>query len=206
MRIEMKSTHPIEQEELMAYLDGELEAERAGITATHLKRCQECQKLAADLRAVSQDLMEWELPPSDSQVPSELAAVLAEAKEPEKQKSLALRTRKTWREILKTRRYWGYSFAGAALGVILVLITAPRLRRDHLSSFSTPSSYAPAVGRPRSEMQAESKYADSFSNVDGNGSHSYDAYNYATSTAPNPPLPQQQIDSLASSPIYPSQP
>ena len=31
--------HPIAPEELMAYLDGELPVERAGVTAEHLERC-----------------------------------------------------------------------------------------------------------------------------------------------------------------------
>ncbi len=35
--------HPIEPEELMAYLDGELTADRASATATHLSECSECQ-------------------------------------------------------------------------------------------------------------------------------------------------------------------
>ena len=37
----------------MAYLDGELPADRAGVAAGHLQHCRECQNLAADLQVVS---------------------------------------------------------------------------------------------------------------------------------------------------------
>jgi len=56
------SNHPIEQEELMAYLDGELPVARAAEAAAHLERCGECQRLADDLRSVSRRLTAWEIP------------------------------------------------------------------------------------------------------------------------------------------------
>ena len=58
------SNHPIEQDELMAYLDGELEARRAAEAAAHLKQCSECQKLAEELQEVSQMLVAWQVEPS----------------------------------------------------------------------------------------------------------------------------------------------
>jgi hypothetical protein len=53
------TNHPIEQEELMAYLDGELPANRASAAAVHLENCRECQSLAADLQGVQRHLLEW---------------------------------------------------------------------------------------------------------------------------------------------------
>jgi len=55
----LKTGHPIEPEDLMAYLDGELEATRACVAAEHLERCSECRGLAEDLRGVSRGLMAW---------------------------------------------------------------------------------------------------------------------------------------------------
>ena len=55
--------HAIEPEEMMAYLDGELPAARAAEAMTHLERCAECQKLAADLRRVSQEMAAWQVEP-----------------------------------------------------------------------------------------------------------------------------------------------
>jgi len=64
--------HAIEPEEMMAYLDGELPATRAAEAMTHLERCAECQKLAADLRRISQEMSAWQVePPRAMAVPAE---------------------------------------------------------------------------------------------------------------------------------------
>jgi hypothetical protein len=53
--------HPIEAEELMAYLDGELSAGREAVAAGHLETCAECRKLVEELKGVSRKLAEWEV-------------------------------------------------------------------------------------------------------------------------------------------------
>ena|ERR1043165_7773236 len=74
-----KNNHPIEQEELMAYLDGELATDRAVAAAAHLEHCADCQELAADLRKLSQEMMAWEVEHLDSaNIPAGLAVALAE--------------------------------------------------------------------------------------------------------------------------------
>jgi hypothetical protein len=55
-----RTVHDIEPEEVMAYLDGELEASRASEVAVHISACTECATVAADLRSVSAKLMSWE--------------------------------------------------------------------------------------------------------------------------------------------------
>jgi hypothetical protein len=57
------ATHEIAPEELMAYHDGELPADRAEEVSTHLNACQECRNLAESLDATSQSLAEWTLRP-----------------------------------------------------------------------------------------------------------------------------------------------
>jgi anti-sigma factor RsiW len=71
-----KNNHPIEQEELMAYLDGELPVDRAGTAAGHLEHCRECQGLAADLQSVSRRMMEWEIQPIGREIGPTLVAAL----------------------------------------------------------------------------------------------------------------------------------
>jgi hypothetical protein len=70
--------HPIEQEELMAYLDGELPTDQATEAMSHLELCPECQTLAADFRDVSQTLMAWEVEPLEVGIPSEINVALGE--------------------------------------------------------------------------------------------------------------------------------
>ena len=70
--------HPIEQEELMAYLDGELPADQATEAMSHLELCPECQTLAAELRGISQALMAWEVESPVLGISSEINAALGE--------------------------------------------------------------------------------------------------------------------------------
>jgi hypothetical protein len=70
--------HPIEQEELMAYLDGELPTDQATDALSHLKLCPECQTLAADFRGLSQELMAWEVASPEASISSEINAALGE--------------------------------------------------------------------------------------------------------------------------------
>lgn len=53
--------HAFEPEEIMAYLDGELEPQRAAALAAHLELCADCQAIAAGLRRVSNQLIAWEV-------------------------------------------------------------------------------------------------------------------------------------------------
>ena len=55
--------HFVTPEELMAYQDGELSAERAEAVAAHLPSCPGCQKLGGALRDTSQVLAGWTLRP-----------------------------------------------------------------------------------------------------------------------------------------------
>lgn len=63
-----KASHTIEPEELMAYLDGELRPDEAARAAAHLEHCRECQKLAADLQQISQEMLAWEVEESCSKL------------------------------------------------------------------------------------------------------------------------------------------
>ena len=55
------SIHPVEQEEVMAFLDGELSRFRAAEVAAHVEQCEECQKLVLEFRGVSQKLTDWKV-------------------------------------------------------------------------------------------------------------------------------------------------
>jgi hypothetical protein len=60
--------HPLSQEELMAYLDGELPVEQAVSAAAHLEHCRDCQQTLAELCGISHQLAEWHVEPPDSRI------------------------------------------------------------------------------------------------------------------------------------------
>jgi hypothetical protein len=117
-----KNNHPIEQEELMAYLDGELATNRAVAAAAHLDHCAECQELTADLKKLSQELMAWEVEQAESE--EGMRSEIVEALEKKKAEPKHSEKRRDWRLLFKQRSLaWGSGFAVLALFVLGVFIT-----------------------------------------------------------------------------------
>jgi hypothetical protein len=75
-----QAAHPIEQEELMAYLDGELDPERASNIAAHVAQCTDCLALSADLRRVSQHLTAWEAEPAPTKMDETVLQAMKETR------------------------------------------------------------------------------------------------------------------------------
>lgn len=119
-----KNCHPIGREEIMAYLDGELAAGQAA-AAAHLEGCQECLRLAADLRGVSQRMMTWQVASATSGVIPRIAAALDD-RERVREKASTL-GRRTWRDILGMRRLSPYVISFASIGLVVVLVLMTRL-------------------------------------------------------------------------------
>lgn len=118
--------HPIEPEELMAYLDGELTADRASATAAHLGQCTECQRQVAELRSVSQNLQTWKTQPPESSTSAALATALAEHRSQSRSNAPA---RRTWRKILGPP--WpAFAWVGVMAAILWVAaVSLPNLLR-----------------------------------------------------------------------------
>jgi hypothetical protein len=135
-----KSNHPIEQEELMAYLDGELATHRAVEAAAHLEHCAECQELAADLRKLSQEMMAWEVEAADIEVKMPIAIAAGQGRPIASKKK-----RLSWR-ILLTRR--ALVWAGGSAAVFLLVLSffsVSRLRPQYakIDTYISPTAPAP---------------------------------------------------------------
>ena len=68
--------HPVEPEELMAYLDGELSPTHASDVAEHLEICRECQILRAEYVSVSRTLTTWEMEQQEQELSAEISEAL----------------------------------------------------------------------------------------------------------------------------------
>jgi hypothetical protein len=110
-----KTSHPNDPAEMMAYLDGELPVDRAASAAAHLERCAECQELAADMRAVSQSLLSWQVESSEAVCPAAPTAVVK---------------RRKW-----VMRPWVWGLVTA--GVLAVLVAVPNRYRNAQKAAAT---------------------------------------------------------------------
>jgi hypothetical protein len=126
-----KIMHPIELEELMAYLDGELTADRAAGTSSHLKECVECQKVVAGLQSLSGQLKDWKVD-SPTSMPQVIITALADNSE-ESQKTFFV-PQQSWLGRHKALLAW----AGGAAAILLVSFgTVSLAGRNENNVFST---------------------------------------------------------------------
>jgi Domain of unknown function (DUF4349)/Putative zinc-finger len=155
------STHPYEQEEVMAYLDGELSADRASGVAAHLRDCAECAELVQQMRGVSIQLANWSVEPA----PASLARGLIVAKKDralpkvERRKGIA-----AWLDgkfaPLGGRWAWGVGGAVAAAVLLLVigrpnLLRAPKTREVTGLNTLVESEQLMAPAPPRSDNASQ---------------------------------------------------
>jgi hypothetical protein len=124
--------HPIEPEDLMAYLDGELPADLATAALSHLELCSECQTLAAHFRGVSQALLAWEVESPEAGIRPEINAALGERLqrlEPAKTSLPGLTHR-----VITSRWVWAAALAIVCVAVGLKLPLTSRNRNEDRST------------------------------------------------------------------------
>lgn len=148
-----KNSHPIDDLELMAYLDGELSRERASAAAAHLEESAHCKALASDLRRISHELASWQIEVPEAQITARLTVALEDHERAWKEKASSNR-RQALRQPWPGRRFLVGGLVAAALATLLVLISTPSLMRSHLATktvgsidyyYSPPSQARPPL-------------------------------------------------------------
>ena len=149
--------HEIEPEEVMAYLDGELQASRSSEVAAHIAACAECASIEADLRAVSSHLIQWQVEAAPLSVTKSIEQSMAQ---PGTAASVSARERKgligAWHRLAASQWAWKLGFASVALllvGAVYIQHSSTRSMRsvsDVLGSAQRSSFFA-AIGRHRNE-------------------------------------------------------
>lgn len=133
--------HPVSEEELMAYLDGELPATQALEIAGHLERCGSCQALTADFESLGGRLREWIVEPPPDELFQKLVLELpSEAGAPHKRFSGFVR--------------WAMLAAG---GVALLLLTvfAGKHRLGTIGKLEVSDSVALSRNSEANDTQAQ---------------------------------------------------
>jgi hypothetical protein len=127
--------HPIEQEELMAYLDGELPADQATEALSHLELCAECQTLVADFRGVSQELMVWEVESPEVGISSEINAALGERLK--KREAAKVSWPRLGNRVMTNRWVWV-----GVLAIVCVVVGLTLLLTSHNRNESRSTTYS----------------------------------------------------------------
>jgi uncharacterized protein DUF4349/putative zinc finger protein len=161
--------HAFDAEEVMAYLDGELEARRAAMLASHLEHCAECQHVAAEMRRVSGRMLNFEIEPMPAGTTATTLLGLNAAAKQAAPKELGYGDRilSRWREL--SARQGVRVFAGVLTVVVLLVVSASILkvrtqrmassvpvRQENELAESAPQPAAPASNSSyNGRMQAE---------------------------------------------------
>jgi hypothetical protein len=137
----MRSTHPFELEEVMAYLDGEISADRASEIAQHMQQCAECRELAGSFRNLSHELAAWEVETSPERLTDEMNSEIAAAAgtQPKQTASAPVELTPVERLIALIHslkgRPWVWAGAGSLATIFLLAITLPTLMTQRTAPF-----------------------------------------------------------------------
>ena len=126
--------HAFDAEEVMAYLDGELEPRRAALLASHLEHCGECQSVATELRLVSGRMMDFEIEPMAAGVTSAMLVDLnaSATQEPRKAVGYEPKILAKWRELAAKRSVWAIAGAVAVVVTLAVGLGIPAMHRSEM--------------------------------------------------------------------------
>jgi hypothetical protein len=163
----MRSSHPFEQEEVMAYLDGEITADRATEIALHLQRCPECRALAATFRNLSHQFAAWEIESSPARLTEQMTEQVAATAAQYRQGKPLITDRTPLQrliELVRSQRALSWAWASAGLAILAFMaVTLPILyTRSHSSEFASTNGL-PLSGRTVDELSSsrlQSSYTD----------------------------------------------
>ena len=121
--MERNAQHAFDAEEVMAYLDGELEARRAAALAAHLVSCSECQEVAQGFRALSERMLSFEVEHPSAGMSETLLAALDPSNSSEKIIPSASERNKLWNWHRMFARPYVWAFAGLGLVALLAVVS-----------------------------------------------------------------------------------
>jgi hypothetical protein len=135
------TTHPFTPEEIMAFVDGELSADRAQALSAHIVQCADCKKVKDSLRNTSLAFTNWTV----TAVPSALQdQVMATSAKIVSQLDGIASGRLPWSRHW-TRKRWLLTLATTGCAFLLLLaISIPNLLRSKMAA-----NEASAIGRQR---------------------------------------------------------
>ncbi len=151
--MERNAQHAFDAEEVMAYLDGELEARRAAALAAHLVSCGECQEVAQGFRALSERMLSFEVEHPSPGMNETVLAALDSSNSQKKTIASGSEQSKSWNWRRVFARPYVWAFAGLGLVALLAVVSIPNFFRARqaaeLAAQRATDSSAPPVDRRR---------------------------------------------------------
>jgi hypothetical protein len=183
--MERHAQHAFDAEEVMAYLEGELEAQRAAALAAHLTSCSECQEVAQGFRALSERMLSFEVEHPSAGMNEIVLAALDSSKSanaPASGRAQGQHAR-NWRRMFTRPRDWAIACAVTVAAITFVAI--PILQRERFAPLNGRTiTLEPGTAKSAAPSATSSDYK-SWLSRDDNGS-----------AAPAPPPPPPVAGSL----------
>lgn len=142
------TSHPLAPEEIMALLDGELDAERVHAASVHIENCADCRALLQDFQQTKHNVAMWQVASLSSAVESHIQSAAAKLVAPSATTSSDIpRRRSLW-----SRNHWlgGLAATAAAAFLILSFFSLSKLKPaspsvDSARINTVPESKAPTI-------------------------------------------------------------
>ena len=135
-----REQHPGWEEELMPYVDGQLDAAQASGITEHLKTCEACSAAVADTQRLSTQMSTWKVEESPETLRQHVVA------EVRRQRGDGRSAKgQTW---WSSRRTWAYGSAAAFAIALFVVIVPPSLLRSRQAKLD----YADAGAQDLTQM------------------------------------------------------
>jgi Domain of unknown function (DUF4349)/Putative zinc-finger len=128
--MERHAQHAFDAEEVMAYLDGELEARRAAALAAHLVSCSECQEVAQGFRALSERMLSFEVEHPSAGMNETVLAALDSGKSAKAHAQGPGQGQQAWnwRQVFARPLNWAIACVVAVVAILAIAI--PRTLRE----------------------------------------------------------------------------
>jgi hypothetical protein len=145
------TTHPFTPEEIMAFVDGELSADRTQSLSAHLDQCAECSTLAIGFRGLSCQMTSWQV----EIVPERLTVRVTPATPEKYTKAGPVQGNVLKQHRSPTIRLGFVAASAVAALMLLIAIATPNLLRSRMAA-----NEASAVGSLRTLNTAAVTYSD----------------------------------------------
>jgi hypothetical protein len=146
----MTELHPVEKEQVMAFLDGELEPKLAARVAEHIEGCADCSKLRDDLRGVSSQMLAWSIEPASEKL-AQVVNANAQSKSHNQLPRNAEIWRSTplWRRIVFSRISWVAACLIVVCGIAFMTLDLGKMRP------AAPSDSFSSANAQREEVNSQ---------------------------------------------------